>query len=437
MNLGILLFLFIMFLIASLYKVYLAIPLFIGLVILSIYAIKKGHGLKSIGRWFKEGVKRISTMMLVFMFIGILIPSWMEAGTIPMLVYYGLNNIPAYGFIIGSFILSGVLAMLLGTAFGVAGTVGLVLIIMANVGNVPIAITAGAIFSGAYLGDRNSPMSTSAHLIGALTNTEIYENVKAMLKSSFVPLTVTVVLYSVLSIKYPLREVNEEFLRQIPIRFDIGIIVFLPVIVLIIFMIFKIHIRWAMAASSVVAIIISLYNSQDLNLLINHIFWGYTETKNEILAPYFSSSGLYGMIKLSITVLLSSTYADFLKGLNMLRFLELKLEAIAIGGKRFKAMLLSAIFSASFGCTQTIAIILSHKLMEPMYKKEENKDMMIDIENSSVLLSVAVPWNTSSFVPMALLGASLSYLPFAFFIYLVPIWHYIKKYNKLNKVFTK
>lgn len=423
--------LFLMFLSASMLKVYLAIPLFLGLLLLSGVAIKRGYHLKTILSWFWDGAKRIKTMLLVFLFIGFLIPSWMEAGTIPFLVYHGLVNIPPEAFILGAFLLSAVLSMLLGTAFGVAGTIGLVLMIMAKIGSVPGYLVAGAVFSGAYFGDRTSPMSTSAHLIATLTGTNIYQNVKDMLKSGFVPFLTSLILYLILSFGFPLQAVDQSLLNQIPQRFGSSLLLLLPVGVLLLFMIFKIHIRWAMAASATTAILICVFKGDSLSVLSSNLFWGYKELENPELAKIFSSSGLYGMIKLSLTVLLSSTYADYLKGLHLLENIQVWIEKIQKKTTRFVGTLLASVFSASFGCTQTIAIILSHKLMEETYSKNEKRIFMLDLENSGVLLSVLIPWNTSSFVPMALLGAKLSYIPFAFFIYLVPLWHGYQ--NRISK----
>lgn len=415
--------LFSLFLWASIWKVYLAIPLFLGLVLLTFYAFHKGHAKAEVWGWLKTGMLRIRTMMLVFLFIGILIPGWMAAGTIPMLVYHGLIHIPPFLFVLGAFLLSALMAMLLGTAFGVAGTIGLVLMIMAKVGGVPLAITAGAIFSGAYLGDRTSPMSTSALLVAELTRTNIYQNVGKMLKSVRGPLFICVLFYGILALQFPLREIDEGFLSQIPLRYGNHIYLMIPVFILLILMLLKVHIRWAMALSGLSAVFLCFFQGMSAGDMGKTLFWGFREHQNPDLAPFFSSSGLYGMLKLSLTVLLSSTYADYLKGLQMLRRIE------HIGGKlkqksgRFSAMLFSSIFSASFGCTQTVAIILGHKLMTDHYEEGEKETLMLDLENSAVLISVLIPWNTSSFVPMALLGANLSYLPFALFVYLVPLWH--------------
>ena len=183
-------------LIFSIYKgIFIGFPILISLLIFSIIAIRKGHALNKVIRMAYDGGKGSFIVIKILILIGIITASWMASGTVSGMVYYGIKFMNPKFFIVYSFIISTVVSYILGTAFGAVGTIGVSLMVMARAGGINPNIAAGAIIGGSYFGDRCSPMSSSAHLIANLTDTNLYENLKNMFKTSIIPYGISLLLY--------------------------------------------------------------------------------------------------------------------------------------------------------------------------------------------------------------------------------------------------
>ena len=169
------------------------------------YALyRQGYNPKDLLHMSWTSAKTSIVVMQIFLLIGWLIAMWQAAGVIPMIIASGIELINPNLFIICAFLITSCVSMLLGTSLGTVGTIGIVLITIAKAGNLPIDIVAGAIMAGAYVGDRNSPLSSSASLVAALTHTKVNSNIPIMLKDSIPALIISSVLYLLLSFWFPL-----------------------------------------------------------------------------------------------------------------------------------------------------------------------------------------------------------------------------------------
>ena len=156
---------------------------------------RKGYQPKELLNLSWTGAKTSIVVMQIFLLIGWLIAMWQAAGIIPMIIATGIDLIDPSIFIACAFLLTALVSMLLGTALGTVGTIGIVLITMAKAGNIPENIVAGAIIAGAYFGDRNGPLSSSASLVAALTHTKVSTNIPIMFKDGLPALIISTVLY--------------------------------------------------------------------------------------------------------------------------------------------------------------------------------------------------------------------------------------------------
>jgi len=143
---------------------------------------RKGYALKELLNLSWTGAKTSIIVMQIFLLIGWLIAMWQAAGVIPMIIATGIDLIDPSIFIVCAFLITAIVSMLLGTALGTVGTIGIVLITMARAGSIPENIVVGAIIAGAYFGDRNGPLSSSASLVAALTHTKVSTNIPIMFK---------------------------------------------------------------------------------------------------------------------------------------------------------------------------------------------------------------------------------------------------------------
>ena len=175
--------------------VFIGYPLLLGYVIFAYISYCRGFKLKEVARMSLNGGKKALIVIKIFGLIGAITGIWMASGTVPAIIYYGINYMSADFFILYTFLITCVVSFLLGTSLGTVSTVGIALILIARTGNVNLNIVAGAIMAGAYFGDRCSPMSSSASLVATLTNTKLYTNIYNMVLTSVMPFSISIIIY--------------------------------------------------------------------------------------------------------------------------------------------------------------------------------------------------------------------------------------------------
>ena len=169
-----------------------------GLVIFTLYGKKQGFSWKELGKMICSGVKTSASVLLVFPLIGILTAFWRACGTLPFIICCAVDLIRPEILLLMTFLLNCGVSMLTGTAFGTAATMGTICVSVGiSMGMDPVLL-GGAMLSGVYFGDRCSPVSTSALLVSELTETNIYDNIKRMLKTALVPFLLSCGVYAAL-----------------------------------------------------------------------------------------------------------------------------------------------------------------------------------------------------------------------------------------------
>ncbi len=224
-------------------------PLLASMAIFIVILLNRGFPLKSLIKMAVAGSQKSFSVIAILLLIGAVMAVWMAAGTVPVLVYWGIKSIDPQYFIFWAFILTSVFSVLLGTSFGAASTIGIALTIAAKGSGVNPNTIAGAIIAGAYFGDRCSPMSSSANLIAAITRTEIYTNLKNMAVTAFYPLIVSSILYLILSLANPVEVAGSNLAFEIAKAFNLNLITLLPALTILILCVLRVEVKIAMAVS--------------------------------------------------------------------------------------------------------------------------------------------------------------------------------------------
>lgn len=412
------------------------VPLIIGLFTFSFTALIRGYNIRNVLNMIFNGMKKSLIVIRIFVLIGSITAIWRACGTIPFFVYYGAKMIHPDYFILFAFLLPCIVSLALGTSFGTVGTIGVVLIVLAKGGNVDINIAAGAIISGAYFGDRCAPTSSSANLVAAITETNLYDNVKNMFITAFVPFVLTVLIYIFLSKGNPLNAKNTELLDNIREHFKLDIIVLIPALIIFTLSVLRVSVKLSMTVSIASGIILCIF-VQHISFydIIKFMIWGYKLKSNGSFAGIISGGGIMSMVKVACIVLIASSYSGIFEETGMLNDIQKLLERVSKKIKIFPTMILTSIVTTIFSCNQTIAIILTNQLMNKIYKNNgySNSDIAIDLENTVVLIAELIPWSIAVAVPIATLSADIRSIPFAAFLYLVPAFTLLKNLFVLKK----
>jgi NhaC family Na+:H+ antiporter len=379
--------------------------------------------------YIKDGAFESLVVVRILLLIGCLTALWRATGTIGYFVYYGIKIIPSGMFILAAFLLCAVMSYALGTSFGVSGTVGVILMAMAHAGGVNHVITAGAMLSGVYFGDRGAPASSCASLVASITKTRLNDNIKHMLKSSLFPMLICIAVYGALSIPNGLHTADSPVLALMEKQYILSHRCMVPVVLLIVLVFLGIGIKTALLINIAFSIVLAVVlQGMNLPAVLLAMIMGYNPTIPE-LSEILTGGGLRSLVQVISIVFASCAIAGIFRETGMLANLENKLSELSIKRGRFTAMVVTAIFTSAVFCNQTIGVIMSKQFMSKCYgdSQEERTEFMMDISNSVVVISGIVPWSIACSVPLAMMGSDFRSIPFAIYLYMVPICWYIQR----------
>ncbi|MEM6450231.1 MAG: Na+/H+ antiporter NhaC family protein [Cyanobacteria bacterium P01_D01_bin.105] len=436
---AVLLFSFVLLIVSALQGIYAAYPLMASLLLFMLALRKRGFALAQLFKMAYAGARKALPVIYVLWLIGILTAVWMAAGTVPALVYYGTGLISPRFFLLWAFVLTGLVSTLIGTSFGTISTLGIALMVMARASGLPENPVAGAIIAGAFVGDRCSPLSSSAHLVAAVTRTNLYRNLRNMLISGFWPLVISLLFYAALALAFPAANLSSTITAALPNAFDLSPVVLLPAIAVLLLAVGRVEVKLAMLVSIGlgVAIAHSLQHYSFLKIFQFSLLGfqlGQSSSQLSSLQTVLLGGGLMPMVKATFVVIISTALAGIFSASKILQFIDDWLTHIRTQRQLKQATAVVSIFSNLFGCTQTIAILLTQSIMHPHYSKYDQKhdqtheltetvdsQLALDLEDTAVVIAPLIPWNIASLIPMATLSVGSGFIPYAAYLFLLPL----------------
>ena len=391
-----------------------------GLVLFLLYGRRKGFAWKELAVMAISGVKTVKNILITFLLIGMLTALWRDAGTIPVIVCYATRLIRPSLFLVMAFLLNCLVSILTGTAFGTAATMGVICATIAATMQVDLVLVGGAVLSGVFFGDRCSPVSTSALLVSELTKTNIFDNIKLMLRTAAVPTAITCVIYTVVGLLTHSEGELPDLYSLFGRAFDLHWLALLPAILILALSMMRVNVKLAMGVSILSALPIAVFlqhtPAADLPMLL---LTGYHAADPEVGA-LLNGGGITSMLKVACIVCLSSSYSGIFRKTGLLDKIKESIHGFARKTTPFLAMLLTSIGAGMIACNQTLAIMLTHQLCGEV--EEDNRQFAIDLENTAVVTAPLVPWSIAGGVPLASVGAPISAMLFACFLYILPLW---------------
>jgi len=403
------------------------IPMLIGVLLLIGYGLINRISFNHLQTGMIEGAKTGMSAIFLFFLIGILISSWMISGTIPMLINSGFSLISGTWFYAIVFAVTAIIGVSMGSSLTTTATVGVAFIGMASALGVSLPITAGAIVSGAFFGDKMSPLSDTTNLASTIVNVDLFDHIKHISLTTIPAFIISFILFVILSPNETLsfQQSNDYKLALA----ETGLLhwsSWVPLVVLIFCTFFKIPAFLSIGIGSLTATFIAFFvNNIEFKLIWNIWFDGYTATTsfepvNELLTKggmssmFFTISlvilalGFGGL--LFVTGIIPTILLDLQTKLNKTRSIIMSTAATAIG------------INLVIG-EQYLSIMLTGETYKPIYKKAglENKVLSRTLEDAGTVINPLVPWSVCGVFIADVLGVPvLSYLPFAFFCLLSP-----------------
>ena len=261
----------------------LILAIWVGIAAFAALGLRRGMTVRAMWAAAWEQGRKMCCVIVIYMLIGAVTALWRSAGTIAFFIYHGLRIITPQLFLLVTFLLTSFISYALGTSFGVVGTLGVILMALARSGGVSVAITAGTIVAGAYFGDRCSPVSTSALLVSELTETNIYDNIKRMLKTALVPFLLSCGVYAALGMVKSGSGAAGELWSLYGREMTLHWVMCLPAVLILILSVLRVNVKKAMSVSILAAVVLCIFlRHLDAVTILKTAILGYPASDAEV-----------------------------------------------------------------------------------------------------------------------------------------------------------
>lgn len=393
--------------------------LLVGLALFVGYALRQGHSLRAVGGMVWSGVCTAKNVLLNFLLIGMLTALWRAAGTIPLMICYAVDWIHPGALLLLTFLLNSGVSLLIGTSFGTSAIMGAICVMAARSMGVSPVLAGGAALSGTFFGDRCSPVSTSALLISELTRTDIYDNLRAMLRSALVPFVLTCMIYLVLGFlthgSGAVQDVRPLFARTAVLHWT----VLIPVALILLLSALRRNVKIVMSASIAAAFVLCLtVQHMPLWQVLRCALLGYTAS-DAAAGALLNGGGIASMLRVSAIVCISAAYAGIFQATGLLTQIQTQISHLSARITPFGAVLCASVASSVIACNQTLAILLTHQLCADV--PGDAPTQALTLEDTAVVIAPLVPWSIAGAVPLTSMGAPELSLLAACYLYLIPL----------------
>lgn len=406
------------------------IPMLFGAALAGAMAMISGKSWEEVEDGMIKGIGNSLSSLVILLLIGVLMGVWILDGVVPAMVYYGLSIISPTVFLPSAMVLCALLSMVVGS-WGTVGTIGLALAGLSQAMDIPLPVTVGAIVSGAYLGDRISPLSDTANLSSAITGVDIFKNVTYKI---FIPLGVQIIaaaVYFIIGLRFHPSMDNLAQMRMLQetlaANFNISPLSFIPLILLVTLMIF----RFPAVPSIVISIITSaaqcmIFQGISPAVLLETCMNGFTSsTGNQLLDTLLSAGGLNSMLYSLSMIICAMMFGGIMEHTGQMEALMTPLLKHLKGfGNLIAATVGSCILVNIFIPEEYISISIPGCLFLEEYDKQgiSRTELAYTIGAGGSATSSLIPWNTCGVFISGVLGISaLAYAPFAFYNLLLPV----------------
>ena len=423
------------------------IALMLAMGIAIIIGLKNKHTWESIEKAIVNGISISLGAILILLAVGALIGTWLLSGTVPTMVYYGLKIIDPSWFYAATCLVCGIVAMSIGSSWTTAATVGVAFIGIANGFEMSTAVTAGAVISGAYFGDKLSPLSETTNLAPAVAGTELFAHIRYMLWTTIPSISIALVLFLIIGFNHSSTNTGstdsiQTLTTVLESTYNISVVNLLPLALLLFLAFKKMPAFPAVAIGAIIGGVWAAIFQQELIMSMAKeglsgaqatmtVVWTaffdgvVVETGNSEIDELLSRGGMSSMLNTIWLVICALSFGAVLEHLGMLkRFVDAILKTAKSTGSLIASTVATCIGTNLITADQYMAIVMPGR----MYKEEYNRRglhptvLSRTLEDSGTITSPLIPWNTcGAFMFGALALTSYDYIFYCFFNLINPV----------------
>jgi len=405
-------------------------------------------------------VKSISSAMssiLILLLIGALAGTWMLSGIVPAMIYYGLQILNPTIFLIAACMVCAIVSIATGSSWTTVATVGVALLGIGKALGFEEGIIGGAIISGAYFGDKMSPLSDTTNLAPAMAGTDLFTHIRHMTKTTVPSMTITLIIFGVIGV-FSAAQGSVDQVKGISAvileQFNISGWLFIVPLVVIVMIIKKVSAVPALLAGAVLGGVFALiFQPQVIQLIAGDTGFGYgyqsfkavmmalygsisIVTSNDIVNELLVTRGMSGMLNTIWLIVCAMAFGGIMEESGMLKVLaEAVIRKVHSIGSLIASTAATCVFFNVTTSDQYLAILVPGRMYANVYRKRGLKpeNLSRTLEDSATVTSVLIPWNTCGATQASVLGvATLAYAPYCFFNIISPIMTVLFGYLKLG-----
>lgn len=415
------------------YEISAHIPLIIGGVFAGAISIfRLGFTWKELEEGILSTINMTMSSILILLVVGMLIGTWILSGIVPSMIYWGLNILSPGIFLVATTLICAIVSISTGSSWTTAGTIGIALLGIGSALGIPSPIIAGAIISGAYFGDKMSPLSDTTNLAPAMAGTSLFEHIKHMLYTTIPALVISLIIYAIIGFRYAGSQIDTTQILEIQNALlgnynTLSPLLLLVPVAVIAMVIFKVPAIPALIMGTILGAIVSVvFQDASIADVILVAKGGYVaNTPMVFVNELLTRGGLDSMLGTVSLMFCALITGGILEKSGMLETLACSILKVSKGT-------FGLIFATIFTCIGTnlavadqyLAIVIPGSMYRDAYKKQglSAKNLSRALEDSATITSPLIPWNTCGAYMSATLGVGcFVFLPFAFFNLLCPI----------------
>ena len=406
----------------------------------ALIGIRNGHSWRAIEQGISTGIAVSMSALLILLMVGALIGTWILAGIVPTMIYYGLAVLAPSMFYATACIICALVSLATGSSWTTAGTIGIALIGIATAQGLHLGLAAGAIISGAYFGDKMSALSDTTNLAPAIAGTDLFAHIRHMIWTTGPSIAVALTLFGIAGLLVPTPSSTDDLqiiVAALERQFNIGPHLLIPVGLVLMLVIRRVPAFPALLIGALVgATFAALFQPDtvirfvgDANLsrplaIIKGcwmaLFGGFSlNSGNAALDDLLSRGGMAGMLMTVWLIMAAMMFGAVMETTGLLETLARRILALVRGaGSLISATLLTSFATNVFASDQYISIVLPGRMFRSEYARQglDPKNLSRTLEDGGTITSVLIPWNTCGAYMASTLGvATLTYAPFCFF----------------------
>ena len=401
------------------------IPILLALICLIVYGRARGISFDKMQDSMAESVHTSMGAIYLFFFIGILVTALMMSGVIPSLIYFGLDIISSKTFYLSSFLATAIIGIAIGSSLTTVATLGVALMSISNAFGLNPAITAGAIVSGAFFGDKMSPLSDTTGIAASIVGIDLFDHIKNMMYTTIPAFIVSAIAFTLMSLGQDAASLDgiESFRSSILATGLVHPYSLLAFGVLILLSIKRIPAVLTLIYTSLASLLISkLHSSYSMGQLAKFFFDGFSmDGLSQDIGSLVSRGGISSMFFTMTIVILALSLGGLLFGLGIIPSILNSLNQVLDSPSRVSICVVATALGVNLIVgEQYLSILLAGKTFKPIYDQLglHPKNLSRTLEDSGTVINPLVPWGVCGAFSTSMLGvATLAYLPFAIFCY--------------------